>query len=745
MKSNDRNSARTWAGVTARIGACVALAALASSASAHPGHGGPHRENPDAWAKRIEAQMTDDERFSLLTGVMPIPLPIPGLNIPIPEGSPITAGFIPGIPRLGVPPQISTDASLGVVNPLRMRPGDVATAMPSGLALASSFDPGIAYFLGTVIGGEARAKGFNILLGGGTNLARDPRNGRNFEYLGEDPLLAGRMVGSAIRGVQSRGVVSTIKHYALNGQETQRFTADSVIDENALRESELLAFQIGIEIGQPGSVMCAYNLVNGAKSCGNDFLLNRVLKQDWGYKGWVMSDWGAVDDVSFFMRGLDQQSGHQLDRQVWFGAPLRKLVDEGKVPHARVADAVQRILRSFYAVGAEKQYSPTPIDYKSNAQASLDAARNGIVLLKNDGVLPLAKDAKNVLVVGGNADFGVLSGAGSSQVAPSNGPPRLLDVGGDGLMGAWNKMLFMPSSPLKHLRGILGEQALTFETGYSPAAAVVAAKRADLVIVFATKWEAEGMDSGSMALPQGQDPLIRDLTAVNRNVVVVLETGNPVTMPWVNDVRAIVQAWYPGQEGGQAIAEVLTGRVNPSGRLPITFPASLEQTPRGEIPGLGLPERTPVKVEYREGAESGYRWFAKQGERPLFAFGHGLSYTTFEHSALTAQKGAAKAEPVKLSFTVRNTGSVAGADVPQVYLVERNGEKLQRLVGFQRVSLQPGDSGPVTVAVDERLLGQFTGNGWKMPAGRYTFAVGKSAADLGPRVEIELAARTRKP
>lgn len=746
---------------TSRLVATVALLLFGSPAFSHPGHTGPHREDPDAWARRIEAQMTDDERLSLLTGMMALPLQFPGLPpLRMPEGAPITAGFVPGIPRLGVPPQISTDASLGVVNPLRLRPGDVATAMPSGLALASTFDPGTAYFLGTVIGGEARAKGFNILLGGGLNLARDPRNGRNFEYLGEDPLLAGRMAGAAIRGTQAMGVVSTIKHYALNAQETLRHSANAVIDENALRESELLAFQIGIEIGQPGSVMCAYNLVNGARACGNDFLLNRVLKQDWGYKGWVMSDWGAVDDASYFMKGLDQQSGNQLDRQVWFGAPLRRLVDEGQVPRVRVAEAVQRILRSLYAVRAEKQYEPKPIDYRANAQAALDAARNGIVLLKNDGVLPLAAGTKNVLVVGGHADFGVLSGAGSSQVTPSNGVPRILDVGGDGFLSELNKIVYMPSSPVRKLRGILGDGAVNFENAYSPAAAAVAAKRADVVIVFATKWEAEGADSGSMDLPQGQDDLIRDLVHANRNVIVVLETGNPVTMPWLNDVRAVVQAWYPGQEGGQAIAEVLTGRVNPSGRLPMTFPASLAQTPRGDIEGFGLPMGTPTKIEYREGAESGYRWFAKTGERPLFAFGHGLGYTSFEHSGLVAKTGGAKArsvgaagpgaaganaDVVQLSFTVANTGKIAGADVPQVYLVARNGEKLRRLVGFQRVNLQPGESTAVQVAVDPRLLSEFEGDGWTMPAGRYTFAVGKSAADLGPAVEIELGARKRKP
>jgi len=704
-------------------------------------------KDADEWAKQTEARMTDDERLALLSGVMPIPLPIP---IPgkapfrIPAGAPITAGWVGGIERLGVPPQISTDASLGVVNPLQLRPDDRSTAMPSGLLLASSFDPGLAERVGATVGSEARAKGFNILLGGGVNLARDPRNGRNFEYLGEDPLLAGRMVGAAIRGTQSQGVVSTIKHYALNGQETLRMTADSVIDEDAARESDLLAFQFGIEIGQPGAVMCAYNLVNGTKACGNDWLLNRVLKKDWAYKGWVMSDWGATGSAEFFDHGLDQQCGSQLDDEVWFGEPLRMRVQNGQVPRARLSDAVRRILRSMRAVGIERRYEPSPIDFAAHSRVALDAARGGIVLLKNEGALPLATD-KKVLVVGGMADFGVLSGAGSSQVTPSNGPPRLLPVGGDGLMANWNKMLFMPSSPVLALRSALGEKAVRFDTGYSDGVAVAAAKQADVVIVFATKWEAEGADSGSLELPQGQDQLIRRISAANPNTIVVLETGNPVLMPWLDSVRAVVQAWYPGQEGGQAIAEVLTGAVNPSGRLPMTFPATLDGEPRERLPGIGMPERTQVEVHYSEGADVGYRRYDKTTRKPLFPFGFGLSYTTFEHSELVPKNSNRAYSPLEFSFTVRNTGARAGADVPQIYLVGRSAEKVKRLVGFQRVQLEPGESREIHIALDDRLLGDFRNGEWKILAGRYRFVLASSAGDEGKAVEVSLSKRSRRP
>ncbi|MFG6428929.1 beta-glucosidase [Roseateles sp. LYH14W] len=718
---------------------CATANGAASAAST------PNREDPDARAARVEAQMTDAERMSLLVGVMPIL--IPGLKADIPPGVPASAGHVPGVPRLGVPPQLATDASLGVTNPNLARPGDVATAMPSGLALASSFDPGLAARIGASVAQEARAKGFNVLLAGGLNLARDPRNGRNFEYLGEDPLLAGVLAGHSIQAIQAQGVVSTIKHFALNGQETLRFYADSVIAEAPLRESELLAFQIGIEIGQPGSVMCAYNLVNGHKACGNDHLLNTVLKRDWGYKGWVMSDWGAVSGAEFFNAGLDQQAGSQLDRQVWFGKPLQALIDAGKVSKARVSDAVRRMLRSFYALGIEAPYAPQPIDYKANAQVALAAARAGLVLLKNEGgLLPLDKSAKSILVVGGNADFGVLSGGGSSQVFSSNGKPRFVGGDVDDPSTTFTRQVYTPSAPLAALKAALPQAKFRFNSGYSPDTAAAYAAQADLVIVFATKWEGEAYDSGSLALPQGQDELIAKLAAANKHVVVVLETGNPVTMPWLRDVRAVVQAWYPGQEGAQAIAEALTGAINPSGRLPVSFPQSITQWPRAALPGIGLVERTPVKVVYDEGADAGYRWFAKTGLAPLFPFGHGLSYTRFEHSAASVRhdKGV-----VELGLTVSNAGAMSGADVPQAYLVARNGQKLQRLVGFQKVALEPGQRQTVSLRVDSRLLADYREEkglgGWTVPAGTYTFAFGKSAADLGAPVEVKLPAQRLKP
>ena len=707
---------------------------LASCALAvlQPGAALGQAEDPDIRAVRVEKQMTDAERIGLLSGIMPIPLP--GITLDIPPGVPFTAGYVPGIARLGVPAQLATDASLGVVNPAQLRAGDVATAMPSGLALASSFDPALAERVGVIIGAEARAKGFNILLGGGVNLARDPRSGRNFEYLGEDPLLAGTLVGWSIRGIQSQGVVSTIKHFALNAQETQRNTADAVIREGALRESDLLAFQFGIEIGRPGAVMCAYNLVNGHKACGNDYLLNRVLKRDWNYPGWVMSDWGAVEDVRFINAGLDQQMGRQLDAQPWFAEPLAKAVAAGQVSRVRLSDAVRRIVRSMFAVGVPAEAYPLkPIDYKAHAQVALEAARAGIVLLKNDGVLPLAGEAKSILVVGGHADFGVLSGGGSTQVTPSNGEMRVIRDG-EGQVEVFNRKSYLPGAPIAALRAALPDAVISYQTGYSPEVAAAFAKRADLVIVFATKWEGESYDSGSLSLPQGQEELIGAVAEANPNVVVVLETGNPVLMPWLDKAKAILQAWYPGQEGGQAIADILTGRVNPSGRLPMTYPASLEQYPRVDLPGLGLPDKTPLTVNYTEGADVGYRAIARSSNKPLFPFGHGLSYSKFELSGLAVAKG----EPLRMTFTVTNIGDRAGADVPQLYLVQRNGEQIQRLVGFQKVVLNRDESRSVMVTVDRRLLADWEDGGWSIPAGNYSFALGEDATSLGKPITVRL-------
>ena len=702
-------------------------------ASASPLAAAPAAD-PDARAAATEARMTDDERFQLLHGIMPVVMP--GRTVVIPAGVQPSGGYVAGIPRLGIPALRESDAGLGVANMMEMRKGDVATALPSGLALAATFDPDLLFRGGAMIGGEARAKGFNVLLAGGVNLTRDPRNGRNFEYLGEDPLLAGTLDGAAIRGIQSRGVVSTIKHFALNAQETQRGTLDARIAEAGFRESDLLAFQIAIERGQPGAVMCSYNLVNGAYGCGNDPLLNGVLKRDWGYKGWVMSDWGAVHEVGYFAAGLDQQSGSQIDKQVWFDAPLKAEVAAGRVPKARVADAVRRILRSVYAVGADWPETRTPIDFAMDAKVARAAAASGIVMLKNDGVLPIAAAARNILVVGGHADVGVMSGGGSSQVSPVGGAAAMIPVGGQGFLAMAGRQLIVPSSPLTALRANRPDAKITYYSGYVPEAAAAAARRADLVIVFAAEWQSEGVDKASLTLPEGQDALIAAVAAANPNTVVVLETGNPVMMPWLGKVRGVIEAWYPGQEGGAAIADVLTGAVNPSGRLPITFPRDLSQNPRPTIPGFDQAEGARVTVDYPEGSDVGYRWFAAKGLTPLFPFGYGLGYAPFEHGA---PRATVNGRTVRVEFDVANRGAVAGIDTPQLYLTNAAGRQLRRLAAFGRVALNPGETKRVTLTAEPRILADWADGKWRIAGGSYGLTVANDAGDGGRAVGVRVA------
>ena len=701
--------------------------------------------DPDARAREIEQLMTDDERFAMLVSVMGAN-PVAGArDARIPDRVPMSAGYTPGVPRLGVPALLSTDASLGVTNP-GYRPDDKgATAFPASLLIGSSFSPQIARAGGIALAREARRRGFNIVLAGGINLARDLRNGRNFEYYSEDPLLSALLGAEAVAGIQGEGVISTLKHYSLNCNETNRRVLDAIIDPAAHRESDLLAFEIAIERSQPGAVMSGYNKVNGHYAGGNQYLLTEVLKGAWGYKGWVMSDWGATPEWDFALKGLDQESGANMDLMFYktepFTAPLRQAYAEGKLPKERLSDMVRRILRSAFAAGVH-QWGPAPeVDMAKHSAVALEAARQGIVLLKNDGVLPLAAaEPLKIAVVGGYAQLGVATGTGSSAVLPVGGHAAVIPVGGPGVMGLARNLYLLPSSPLAELQKLMPKAEIEFDPGQTATEAVLLAKRSDLVIAFGIRVEGEGFDLPDFALPWGQDAIIDAVATANPNTVVVLETGNPVSMPWRRKVKGILQAWYPGQAGGQAIAEILTGTVNPSGHLPITFPADLSQLPRPELPGLGTPYGTPTTIRYDEGAEVGYRWYAQNSHRSLYPFGYGLSYTTFEYSDLTVNGG----DSVTATFTVTNTGPVAGADVPQVYLTDAAGEGRMRLLGFERVDLAPGASKTVTITADPRLLARFdaAGGQWRIAEGTYRVAVGQSVRELELRAETQLTART---
>ncbi len=745
----------------------VALAGAATMALIHTGAGAQTATSPStvsaaearARADTIVARMTQDEKLLLVHGLFPPMAAGKSRNELIPS-----AGHIDGIPRLGVPLVRESDASLGVANQVEQRKGDVATALPSSLATAASFDPAVARAGGAMIGSEARDKRFNVLLAGGVNLTRDPWNGRNFEYLGEDPLLAGTLAGAHIAGVQSNRIVSTVKHLALNAQETGRMVVDARIGEAALRMSDLLAFEIAIERGQPGSVMCAYNKVNGDWACENAHLLNDVLKRDWGYPGWVMSDWGAVHStVKAANAGLDQQSGQELDKAPYFDAPLKAAVAKGNVSQRRLDDMVARYLTGLIQTGAYDAPMPavavTP-PYARNAEVAQRAAEAGIVLLKNQGnVLPIARTAKRVVVIGGNADVGVLSGGGSSQVRSVGGAPveTPLAYGGS---ASFARITYHASSPLAALRKALPGAQVTWMDGRNFNATVDAARGADMAIVFATQWTTEADDVPDLRLPDHQDALIAAIVAVQPRTVAVLETGGPVLMPWIDKVPAVVEAWYPGQRGGEAIANILTGKINPSGRLPITFPADASQPVRPRPVGLdrltGLDAAAAADpgaasthvlesfpVDYFEGADVGYRWYDRKRMTPLFPFGHGLTYTSFAYRNPVVTGG----RTLSVTFDVVNTGARAGADVPQMYVAKEAGGAPMRLAAFTRVTLKPGETRRVTLTAEPRIVADYDVKlpGWRIDAGRYRVALGRNAADRTMVSAATVEAATMKP
>jgi len=691
-------------------------------------------------------EMTLDEKLSLVVGYFGTDAPWKNFTRPV-ESYPQSAGFIYGVPRLGIPHIWQADAGVGVASQggpnVRER-----TALPSGMNTAATWNPQVGFEGGAMIGAEARTSGFNVLLAGGVNLVREPRNGRNFEYGGEDPLLAGVMVGSQIKGVQSNNIVSTLKHFAFNNQETGRFHLDAKIDDTAGRMSDLLALQIANEVGNPGSVMCGYNRVNGVYACESDYLLNEVLKKDWGFKGWVMSDWGATHStIPAANNGLDQQSGLPFDFAAYFKEPLKEAVMNGWVTPARLDDMAGRVLHALFDQGVMDHPVPkgsNNIDFKKHGLITQKDAEEGMVLLRNETVnneklLPLAKDLKKIAVIGSHANVGVLSGGGSSQVYPLGG----MAVKGLGPKVFPGPMVYYPSSPLEALDARFPNARISFDEGTNPQSAAKLAADSDLVIVFANQWTAESLDAPNLSLPDNQDALIASVAKANAKTIVVLQTGGAVLMPWLNDVGAVVEAWYPGTNGGEAIARVLTGEVNPSGHLPITFPAAENQLPRPVVDGDPKKPDERFEVNYFEGAAVGYKWFELKNHKPLFPFGFGLSYTDFAYSDLKAD---VKNGQLSVSFSVKNTGAVAGKDVAQVYVAPTGAkwEAPKRLGAFQKVDLKPGESTKVTVSVDPRLLAMYQSKDktWKIAKGEYEVILAKSTAESQSSVKVKLPARS---
>jgi beta-glucosidase len=698
-------------------------------------------------AEALVSQMTLDEKLSQVISYFPLISPRASEFQMVPS-----SGFTPGIERLGIPPLRIIDASLGVANALNARVDDTATALPSALATGASFDPHIAAAGGRMIGSEAYAKGFNVLLAGGLNLTRDPWAGRNFEYIGEDPLLSGVLAGASVAGVQDNHIGATLKHLVLNSQETGRMVVDACLHPVDLRESDLLAFEIAIEIGKPASIMTAYNKVNGVYAGENEIIINEILKGDWNFPGWVMSDWGAVHSTEkAALAGLDQESGIELDEKlngaIFFTDRLKDAVVEGRVPEARLDDMVARILTGMISVGAFENPVPDvpqdlPVDI--NGSIAQSVAEAGSVLLRNEAnLLPLPEDISRIAVIGGNADKGVLSGGGSSQVRSIGGAPieNSLESGD----AAWFcRETYHASSPLEALRKRLPNASVQYHDGGDIEAARALAASCDVAIIFATQWQTEALDALSLALPGNQDALISGVAASNPRTIVVLETGGAILMPWLEQVPAILATWYPGQRGGEAIARLLMGDVNPSGRLPITFPATDDQAPRPDPAGLAelrardlaqaranmRVEMAPFSVDYVEGANAGYRWFEAAGRKPLFPFGFGLSYTQFEYrDAQITEAGTPS-----ISFDVTNSGSRSGHDVAQLYVraADRNGVETWRLAGFTRFHLDAGATCTIKIDVEIRTFSNWdeVTRTWKRAHAPYSYAIGRSSADF---------------
>jgi beta-glucosidase len=679
-----------------------------------------------------------------------------------------------GIPRLNIPEIMTSDGPHGV-RPEQGRnwkppvgADDASTYMPTNNTLASTWNPTLGYAYGTVLGSEANERGKDIILGPGINIMRAPLNGRNFEYLSEDPYLVSQMVTGYIRGVQDQGVSACVKHYAANNQETHRDDIDVNMSERALREIYLPGFKAAVQQGGVYSLMGSYNKFRGTYATENAYLMNTILKEEWGFKGLVISDWGSVHNTQEALRnGTDLEMGTDLvlmsssvDQSAtasgvtgqpdmvngsskslydkfFLANPALEAIKKDPTLLPLLDDKVRRILRVMYATHqlGETKRQPGSRNTKEHQATALKVAEEGIVLLKNDGLLPLQKSVKSIAVIGANATRENAMGGGSGQLKAK-----------------------YEITPLQGLKNELGSQAnITFAPGYKIARdqkadpqliaeAVAAAKAADVAIFVGgsthgydySKWsdnayDAEGVDKPDMNMPFGQDELLRAVLAANPRTVVVLLGGGPIDVSaWAGQAKGILEAWYPGMEGGNALAHILFGDVNPSGKLPVTFPVKLEDSPAMKLGEYPSTPGNPLKQTYKDDIFVGYRYFDTYKVAPQFAFGHGLSYTTFEYSKL-AVKPATKSATVTL--TVRNSGKVAGAEVVQLYVKDlkaavKRPEK--ELKAFEKVYLKPGETKTVTLQLPTAAFQYYSEiqKQWVLEPGQFEVLVGSSSRDI---------------
>ena len=689
----------------------------------------PPPTTPDTRADAMLAQMTQADKLQMVQGGVTTNLTY-GYTVPL--GA---AGWVPGIQALAIPELYLADGSVGVGNAV-----GPATALPSSIASAASWDTNEATKYGTIIGSELSDYGINVNLGGNINLiGREPRDGRTFETKGEDPILAGKITAAHLNAIQTQHVMAGIKHFAFNDQETGRTTANAIIDERSGRESDLLAFEIGVKDSNVQSVMCSYNLTNGQYDCENDHLLNDVLKTGWSFPGFVMSDWwGTHSTATAAVNGLDQEQPNQQ-----YFSTLGDAITSGMVPQSRLDNMVHRILRAMYEVGIfDYPQKIQAIPAAADAAVAQDIEEQGAVLLKNaNSQLPLnGSSLQSIAIIGSHADTAVLSGGGSAQVQPIGGTL----TGPQPCPPCWATVTWDLSSPLSAIQAKAPNAKVQFADGSDAAAAATLAASSQVAIVFVSQWASEGMDEPSLSLtdltsttPIDQDALVAAVAAANPHTIVVVESGSAILMPWLSQVGAVLEAWYPGQNGGPAIADLLFGLANPSGKLPITFPASEAQLPRPAIP-QPPDDVTPFAVNYTEGYNVGYKWYDVNGFTPLFPFGYGLSYTTFSmtNAAIVNNLSSTSKPNFQVTLNLANTGAVAGAEVAQIYLglPASTNEPPKRLVGWQKVLLQPGASQAVTIEVDQNdsshpmSYWETSTSSWTVAPGTYTVYLGNSSS-----------------
>ena len=669
----------------------------------------------DARVDTLIARMTLEEKIQLLHG----------------ENRRGFIGYVPAIPRLGIPELALTDGPAGV----RHGPG---TAFPAPVALAATWDRSLAQEYGAALGAETKAKGQNILLGPMVNIVRVPEGGRNFETFGEDPYLTTQIATAEIRGIQSQGVMSEVKHYAANNQEKDRLQVSAEVDERTLREIYLPAFEAAVKEAKVGSVMAAYNKVNGSFSSENTHLLKDILKGEWGFDGFVVSDWGATHStVEAANNGLDIE----MPAGAFFGKALLAAVRQGQVSQATIDEKVRRILSMLVRFGfLDRPAKIGPLDYHAQAQTARRVAEAGVVLLKNEGhILPLdVNDFKSIAVIGAYADRAVSGGGGSARIAPLNTVSPLGAIAAKiGNRATLRFLKFVPGTDLSK------SDAATTGAGLL-ADAEQLAKECDLALVFARDFETEGADRATITLPDEQDELISAIVRANPRTVVVLNTGCMVLINrWADDVPAIVQAWYAGQDDGNVVADVLFGDVNPSGKLPITFPrkrADMGVIAAEQYPGLN------GRGLYSEGVFIGYRHFDKDNIAPQFAFGHGLSYTSFDYSNIKLSRNRIKpGESLIAEVQVKNTGRREGAEVVQLYVQDVKASvprPLKELKGFEKVLLPPRQTKVVRINLDARAMAFYdvTKKQWVVEPGQFKIMIGSSSRDIRVSADFEVTA-----